>query len=101
MHKVARKPIGSIRTTGGSGVVLDGSSLAVELVVNHPGKLGVSAVEAALESRADGSAAQLLSSAEHRALREHGCWRQSNGCCVFASALADSSGIIRTSGVPA
>jgi hypothetical protein len=72
----------SIRTTGGSSMVLDSSSLAVKRVVNHPRKLVVGAVEAALESSASRSATQLLSSAEDVALREHGAEGQSNGCCV-------------------
>lgn len=73
----------SIRTAGGSSMVLDSSSLAVERIVNHPRKLVVGAVEAALESSASRSATQLLSGAEDVALREHGAEGQSNGCCVF------------------
>lgn len=71
------------KVAGGSSMVLDSSSLAVERIVNHPRKLVVGAVEAALESSASRSATQLLSGAEDVALREHGAEGQSNGCCVF------------------
>ena len=72
-------PIGQIRTTGSSSVVLDGLSLAVECVVSGPrGKLGVGAVETALDGGADRSSTQLLGSTLGQTkgvtLREHG-WR--------------------------
>lgn len=41
------------RTAGGGSMVLDSSTLAVELVVNDPRGLSLGAVEAALGSRAD------------------------------------------------
>lgn len=58
-------------------MVLDVGSLAVELVVDGPGRhLSVGAVQAALDSRAHRSGTQLLSRAlrktEEVALREHG-----------------------------
>ena len=60
-------------------MVLNGLSLAVECVVGGPrGKLGVGAVETALDGGADRSSTQLLGSALGQTkgvtLREHG-WR--------------------------
>ena len=59
------------RTAGGSRMVLDSSSLAVELVVDCPGGQLVSAVEAALDGRANRSGT--LGEAEDTALGNHGC----------------------------
>ena len=65
-----------VRTTGRGSMVLDGSSLAVEFVVNDPRRLGLGAVETALGGRADWSGTHLLRStlrqAAKIALREHG-----------------------------
>lgn len=64
------------RTTGRGSMVLDGSSLAVELVVDDPRRLGLGAVETALDGGADRSGTHLLRStlrqATKIALREHG-----------------------------
>lgn len=62
------KPPGTIRdiaqlTTSGSSVFLDGCTLTVELIVDHPRKLGLGAVEASLDSIASRRCPQLLSSA--------------------------------------
>lgn len=57
-------------------MVLDSRSLTVEFVVDHPGKLGVGAVEPALNGRANRSRTLLLrralSQTKKVALREHG-----------------------------
>lgn len=67
-----------VRTTGRGSMVLDGSSLAVELVVDDPRRLGLGAVETALDGGADRSGTHLLRStlrkATEIALREHGGW---------------------------
>ena len=56
--------------------MLDGSSLAVEFVVDNPRRLGLGAVETALDGGADRSGTHLLRStlgkATDIALREHG-----------------------------
>lgn len=56
--------------------MLDGSSLAVEFVVDDPRRLGLGAVETALDGRADRGGTHLLRStlrqATKIALREHG-----------------------------
>lgn len=66
--------IAGTRTAGRGGVVLDGSTLAVELVVDDPRGLGLGAVEAAL-----GNSASLLRGTLRDAgdvAREHcGCRR--------------------------
>jgi hypothetical protein len=65
-----------VRTTGRGSMVLDSSSLAVEFVVNDPRRLGLGAVETALDGRANRSGTHLLRStlgqATKIALREHG-----------------------------
>lgn len=53
---------GKVRTTRAGCVLLDSGSFAVELVVDHPRRLRLSAVEAALHSSAHRSAAELLPS---------------------------------------
>lgn len=57
-------------------MVLDSSALTVELVVDNPGRIGLSAVGTTLDSRADGCGTHLLRSAlresTENALREHG-----------------------------
>ena len=59
-------------------MVLDGSSLAVEFVVDNPRRLGLGAVETALDCRADRSGTHLLRNTlgqtTDTALREHGGW---------------------------
>ena len=59
-------------------MVLDGSSLAVEFVVNDPRRLGLGTVETALDGGADRSGTHLLRSTLGQttkiALREHGGW---------------------------
>lgn len=59
-------------------MVLDGSSLTVEFVVDDPRRLSLGAVETALDGRADRSGTHLLRStlgqAAKIALREHGGW---------------------------
>jgi hypothetical protein len=52
-------------------MVLDSSSLAVELVVDDPGILGLGAVQTALSSRANRSGT--LSETKGTALSEHDC----------------------------
>lgn len=65
-----------VRTTGRGSMVLDGSSLAVEFVVDDPRRLGLGAVETALDGGADRSGTHLLRStlgkATKIALGEHG-----------------------------
>lgn len=57
-------------------MVLDSRALTVELVVGDPGRIGLSAVGTALDSRADGCGTHILPSALRKptdnALREHG-----------------------------
>lgn len=59
-------------------MVLNGSSLAVELVVGGPGRLSLGAVGTALNGGADRSGTHLLRRALRKAtddaLREHGGW---------------------------
>lgn len=65
-----------VRTAGRGSMVLDGSSLAVEFIVDDPGRLGLGAVKTALDGGADRSGTHLLRStlrqATKIALREHG-----------------------------
>lgn len=65
-----------VRTTGGSGMVLDSCALAVECIVHDPGGLGLGAVQPALDSRADWRRTQMLRGTlrqtRNDALREHG-----------------------------
>lgn len=67
-----------VRTTGRGSMVLNGSSLAVEFVVNDPRRLSLGTVETALNGGADWSGTHLLRStlgqATEIALREHGGW---------------------------
>lgn len=68
----SRVQLGS-RTAGGSGVVLDGSTLTVELVVDDPRGLGLGGVETALGDRAS-LLRSTLGEAGDVALSEHGGW---------------------------
>lgn len=73
---IVRADSGSKHTASRGGMVLDSSSLAVELVVDSPRwDLGIGVVEAALKSRASRSGT--LREAKNTALREHCCWIES------------------------
>lgn len=84
--------LGSSRTAGGGGVVLDGSTLTVELVVDDPRGLGLGRVEAALGDRA-GLLGGTLGKAGDVALGEHGggC----GGCRWFAGGERRSKHVVR------
>jgi hypothetical protein len=78
---------GSSRTAGRGGVVLDGSTLAVELVVDDPRGLGLGGVEAALGDRAS-LLRGTLGEAGNVALSEHG-----GGCGWAAGGLLEGRGV--------
>lgn len=73
VFQLSQAQLGSSRTAGGGGVVLDGSTLTVELVVDNPRGLGLGRVEAALGDRA-GLLGGTLGEAGDVALGEHGGW---------------------------
>lgn len=84
------RPIRAERTAGGGGVVLDSSTLTVELVVDDPLGLGLGGVEAALSGLADRSRAR-STLGQTGGVAEHG----GLGVGVEGSVEERSGGVIR------
>ena len=80
------------RTAGGRSVVLDGSTLTVERIVDDPRGLGLGGVETALGGRAS-LLRSTLGEAGDVALSEHGGWLW--GCRWFAGRGEKSKHVVR------